>query len=61
MAVPRSVLSALAGALGEVQGADNLAAAAGALAESAPTVSAGNVAAAAVAAGASAREVGSLD
>ena len=60
MAVPRSVLAELAAALAEVDGADKLAAAAGVLAESSPTVSAEKVADEAVKAGASAREVGSL-
>ncbi|MFP6767474.1 MAG: hypothetical protein VB859_04835 [Planctomycetaceae bacterium] len=60
VAVPRSVLAELAAALAEVDGADKLAAVAGVLAESSPTVSAGKVADAAVKAGANAREAGSL-
>ena len=60
VAVPRSVLSELASALGEIDGAATAAAAATKLAESAPVVDAGSSAQAAVEAASAAREAGSL-
>jgi hypothetical protein len=60
VAVPRSVLSDLASALGEIDGAGAAAAAATKLAESAPVVDAGSSAQAAVEAASAAREAGSL-
>ena len=60
VAVPRSVLSDLASALGEIDGAGAAAAAATKLAESAPVVDAGSSAQAAVEAATAAREAGSL-
>ncbi len=60
VAVPRSVLSDLASALGEIDGAGAAAAAATKLAESAPIVDAGSSAQAAVEAASAAREAGSL-
>jgi len=61
VAVPRSVLSELATALGKIDGAGGAAAAAAKLAESAPAVDAGESAEAAGKAAAAAREAGSLD
>ena len=60
VAVPRSVLSDLASALGGIDGAGAAAAAATKLAESAPVVDAGSSAQAAVEAASAAREAGSL-
>ena len=60
VAVPRSVLSDLASALGEIDGAGAAAAAATKLAESAPVVDAGSSAQTAVEAASAAREAGSL-
>ena len=60
VAVPRSLLSDLAGALGGIDGAGTVAAAATKLAESAPVVDAGSSTLAAVDAATAAREVGSL-
>ena len=60
VAVPRSVLSDLAGALGGIDGAGAAAAAVAKLAESAPAVDAGDAAEAAGKAAAAAREAGSL-
>ena len=61
VAVPRSVLAAVAGALGKIEAVAGAAAVVAALAEGAPAVDAGEVAEAAVAAAESAREAGSLD
>ena len=60
VAVPRSVLSDLAGALAGIDGAGGAAAAVAKLAESAPAVDAGDAADAAGEAAAAAREAGSL-
>ena len=60
VAVPRSLLSDLAGARGGIDGAGTGAAAATKLAESAPVVDAGSSTQAAVDAATAAREVGSL-
>ena len=60
VAVPRSVLSDLASALGKIDGAGAATAAATKLAESAPVVDAGSSAQAAVEAASAAREGGSL-
>ena len=60
VAVPRSVLSVLASALGKIDGAGAATAAATKLAESAPVVDAGSSAQAAVEAASAAREAGSL-
>lgn len=60
VAVPRSVLSDLASALGKIDGAGAATAAATKLAESAPVVDAGSSAQAAVEAASAAREAGSL-
>jgi len=61
VAVPRGLLTDLAGALAEIDGAGQVAAATSKLAESAPAVDAGDNAGAAGEAAAAAREAGSLD
>ena len=61
VAVPRGLLTDLAGALAEIDGAGQVAAATSKLAESAPAVDAGDNAGAAGEAAAAARKAGSLD
>ena len=61
VAVPRGLLSELAGALAEIEGAGQVAAATSKLAETAPAVDAGDDAGAAGEAAAAARKAGSLD
>ena len=61
VAVPRGLLSELAGALAEIEGAGQVAAATSKLAETAPTVDAGDDAGAASEAATAARKAGSLD
>ena len=61
VAVPRGLLSELAGALAEIEGAGQVAAATSKLAETAPAIDAGDDAGAAGEAAAAARKAGSLD